>query len=134
MRLDQYLTLEPDTLLVSVRPGRINGLCYEIGTVGWITRNVRPDEPPEIIIHFTRTLALDFSHLEKRNWEILCHCSRCGSLEINLTKCSRCQRPDYCSRCLDAHNCHIPVIGLSREPRREKTICLTEQRSKSVRQ
>lgn len=132
MNLGQFLALESDVLLVSVRPGRIEDTSYEIGTVGRISRTIHPDEPPEIVIHFTRTLAFDFAHLERKNWEILRHCARCGSLEVVLVECSRCHRPDYCQDCLGAHNCHIPAIGLSREPRREKTICLTEQRSKSA--
>lgn len=130
MRLEQYLGLESDTLLVAVRPGRINGTTYEIGTIGRISRNSRLDDAPEITIHFTRHVSYDFAHLEKKNWEILRHCSRCGSLEINLDKCGRCQRPDYCAPCLSNHNCHIPAVGLSREPRREKTLCHTEHRSK----
>lgn len=132
MRLEQYLSLETDSLLVAVRPGRIENLNYDVGTVGRISRNVRPDEAPEITIHFTRSLEFNFAHLEKKNWEVLRHCCRCGSLEINLTKCTRCQRPDYCAGCLDIHTCHIPLIGLSREPRREKISCHTEPRSKSV--
>lgn len=120
MRLDQYLALASDTLLISVRPGRINEISYDAGTVGRISRNLRPDEAPEIIIHFTRTASFDFAHFEKRNWEVLRHCSRCGSLEIELSKCTRCYRPDYCRLCLSDHHCHIPAVGLSREPRREK--------------
>lgn len=133
MRLDQFLALESDTLVVSVHAGRINDVNYDSGTIGRIARIMRPDEPPEIIIHFTRTLAFDFARLEKRNWEILKHCSRCGALDINLAKCGLCSRPDYCLACLKDHDCHIPVIGLSREPRREKLLCLSEPRSKLAR-
>lgn len=119
MNLQSFLSLENHTTLIAVRPGSIQGVTYEAGTIGVLERVKDPSEGSGKIIHFTRALAFDFAFLEKRNWEVLKHCAACSRsvIETDLKSCETCLRPDYCPQCVETHNCLVPSIGVSRKPR-----------------
>ena len=122
MKPQSFYSLESKTLLVATRPGQIQGVTYDAGTIGVIERVHNPSEGSGRIIRFTRSLSFDFAYFDRVKWEILKHCATCLWLvmETELTRCERCMRPDYCRTCIETHNCTVPTVGLSREPRHIK--------------
>jgi hypothetical protein len=120
MKSPCFLALESGDVVISTRPGEALGIRYDLGTVGLIRCDKTTDGDLHRHVQFTRSLVLDFSFFNAQNWEVLRHCAQCRSATIlsQLKMCDVCWRQDYCPECLGNHDCHVPAIGVSREPRR----------------